>query len=154
MGQILGCSHLAWPHRLQLNSFMQQQQGLVPWTAEGRWDEDCEGESHNHREKIVYWEALCILGSMWKGGIPYRDVKMMYSSTSFCLLIHYFCFSCMADGSVPHLTQFQVQLTLAAPTTVSHTEPPTQILPVRNVPNSLLQKADFVRRFSWAHGCS
>lgn len=35
-------------------------------------------------------------------------------------------------------TQFQVSLVLAAPTGVPHKEPPTQILPVRNVPNSLL----------------
>lgn len=100
-GTVLSCGLLAWPQRFQLNSFIQQQQGLVPWTPEGRWEEDCKGESHHYREKFVYWEALCALGSMWKGVILYRDVKMTYSSTSFCLLtkalIHYFCFSWMAE---------------------------------------------------------
>lgn len=43
-------------------------------------------------------------------------------------------------------TQFQVPLTLAAPTTVSHAVPLTQIVLVRNVPNSLLQSLFGVRR--------
>jgi len=64
MGRILSCGHLAWPHRLQLNSFLQQQQGLVPRTPEGVWEEDCKAESHDHMEKFVYWEALCVLRSM------------------------------------------------------------------------------------------
>lgn len=55
--------------------------------------------------------------------------------------------SLMADDSMQCFTQFQVSLALAAPTGVPHKEPPTQILPVRNVPNSLLQTTDFIKTY-------
>lgn len=52
-----------------------------------------------------------------------------------------------------HFTQLQVSLTLAAPTTVLHPEPPVQVLPVWNVFNSLLHKTGFAKRLSWAYRC-
>lgn len=70
--------HSVWPLAMALRTSPERfyvaaaAWGLAPQTPEGRWKEEITVTGKNN----VYSEVLCVLGSMWKGVMLFRNVKM------------------------------------------------------------------------------